>query len=104
MLLLLTILEKEDVVMLYSNYNLNSVHLERRSIYLPSSVVVQSNKLLIKQCEWACRSHTYGLSSLSSMFLDGDAKKFKAFSKVHFRVCVCVPSINPLVPKTVSES
>lgn len=51
MLLLLTILEKEDVVMLYSNYNLNSVHLERRSIYLPSSVVVQSNKLLIKQCE-----------------------------------------------------
>lgn len=51
MFLLLTILEKDDAVMFYSNYNLNSVHVERCSIYLPSSVVVQTNKLLIKQCE-----------------------------------------------------
>lgn len=51
MLLFLIILEKEDAVMFYSNYNLNSVHLERCSIYLPSSAVVQSNKLLIKPCK-----------------------------------------------------
>lgn len=97
MLLLLTILEKEDVVMLYSNYNLNSVHLERCSIYLPSSVVVQSNKLLINSVSELVGATPIGFP-LSSMLPDGDAKKFKAFSKVHFHVLIakCVVCVFPL--------